>query len=470
MAGGIVLGLTLFRLWFCTHHELVPDEAYYWLWAKHLDWCYRDKGPLVAWLIAMGTGIAGDNVFGVRWTGVLLGGGTAWQLYSAARRLFDERIAGRVLVLACLVPLFAIGSILMTIDSPSVFLWALGLNLAWKSVTEGRRRDWLLFGLVIGLGVLAKFTNILQLASFGLFLLLQPERRRLLWSGRMITCLTMVGLCLVPMLWWNMVHQWPNAGALSSRSGIDAGFHLHPGEFGKFLEEQFLVTSPLLYLVMLGSVLGLFLTARKEVRILFLLCDFLPITLTFAFFSLNAAGKGNWTAPALISGLILTVVGWERWTPLRKNWKRGVMVVTLLVATVETVAVHETSWLHLKSDPLKRIRGWSDLADRTQVWRTRLKPSYLIGNHYSQSSILAFYLSDHPVTYTPTDDGVANQFDLWPGYQVREGETALYITDEMDEMPDVFKKEFKQVELVDDFFTQWDTHPVRRFKIFYCHN
>src|SRR5262245_6653367 len=67
---GLVI-LTLYRLWFVTRIELVPDEAYYWLWSKHLAASYRDKGPAVAWTIALGTWLFGDTVFGLRFFSVL---------------------------------------------------------------------------------------------------------------------------------------------------------------------------------------------------------------------------------------------------------------------------------------------------------------------------------------------------------------------------------------------------------------
>src|SRR5882672_4598331 len=34
---------------------LLGDEAYYWLWAKHLSLGYHDHPPLIAWLIAATT-------------------------------------------------------------------------------------------------------------------------------------------------------------------------------------------------------------------------------------------------------------------------------------------------------------------------------------------------------------------------------------------------------------------------------
>src|SRR5262249_29583698 len=39
--------------------DLVPDEAHYWDWSRHLDWSYYSKGPLVAWLIRGSCELAG---------------------------------------------------------------------------------------------------------------------------------------------------------------------------------------------------------------------------------------------------------------------------------------------------------------------------------------------------------------------------------------------------------------------------
>jgi len=37
----------LLRLWYCWWRELVPDEAVYWSWSRHLDLSYFDHPPMV---------------------------------------------------------------------------------------------------------------------------------------------------------------------------------------------------------------------------------------------------------------------------------------------------------------------------------------------------------------------------------------------------------------------------------------
>ena len=72
----LVLAVTALRLaylaWLCPY-ALVEDEAYYLLWARHLDWSYLTKGPGIALTIALGTLLAGDTELGVRLTAPLWG-------------------------------------------------------------------------------------------------------------------------------------------------------------------------------------------------------------------------------------------------------------------------------------------------------------------------------------------------------------------------------------------------------------
>jgi 4-amino-4-deoxy-L-arabinose transferase-like glycosyltransferase len=54
-----------------TFTGLLHDEAYYWVWSKHLDWGYFDHPPMIALLIKAGT-IIGDTELGVRLIFVIL--------------------------------------------------------------------------------------------------------------------------------------------------------------------------------------------------------------------------------------------------------------------------------------------------------------------------------------------------------------------------------------------------------------
>jgi apolipoprotein N-acyltransferase len=61
----VLLARFAYLAWFCPY-ELVGDESYYWEQARHLDWCYNEKGPALAWMIAGCCRVLGDTELAVR--------------------------------------------------------------------------------------------------------------------------------------------------------------------------------------------------------------------------------------------------------------------------------------------------------------------------------------------------------------------------------------------------------------------
>ena len=62
----VILALVVLRLIAAWFTPITFDEAYYWMWSKHLAGGYYDHPPMVAVVIRLGTLIAGDTEFGVR--------------------------------------------------------------------------------------------------------------------------------------------------------------------------------------------------------------------------------------------------------------------------------------------------------------------------------------------------------------------------------------------------------------------
>lgn len=461
--------LTAYRLWFMTRIELVPDEAYYWLWSKHLAASYRDKGPAIAWTIALGTSLFGDTVFGIRFFSVLLAAGTNWQVFTLARRLYDDKTAVWCLALAAVIPLFAVGSILMTIDSLSLFFWAWAANLCWTALGTRKVWHWFALGLLIGAGFLAKFTNGLQLGCIGLFLLWSKSHRSLLLSRPTIAMSLGFGIATLPILVWNMQTGWVHAQALHSRSGVRDSFGIHPTELLRFLGGEAGVLSPLILVGLAIATIGVLRKHEIDLKERFLLSLIIPVYGIFLVFSLNKAGKENWPAPAMVTGIILLVTYWRDLAARAPRW-RWASRIAFGVALIMTLFLHNSDRFGLPArlDPLRRAEGWADFADHVQKARAKFGAELLIGNNYSKASAMAFYLPDQPRTYVPTEAYGRSQFSMWPGYTVNPGTRALFVTESMDRMPAVLKQEFHRVELVDDFWSLHNGRPTTRFKIFLC--
>jgi 4-amino-4-deoxy-L-arabinose transferase-like glycosyltransferase len=128
---------------------------------------YSHKPPLLFWLVNVGWAVFGVNEWWPRLVAPLFGLGTLYLTYRLARALWPEKP-----LVAEIAPLILFGSVFWTVFATltmfdlmlafCALLSLLGLVHAWRAaVDRGRVLGFALFGLGIGLGVLAKGPAIL---------------------------------------------------------------------------------------------------------------------------------------------------------------------------------------------------------------------------------------------------------------------------------------------------------------------
>src|ERR1700724_4821261 len=86
-----IAALVVLRLVAAAWTPLTFDEAYYWMWSKHLAGGYYDHPPMVALVIRLGTMIAGDTELGVRLASILLALPMSFAVFRTAEILFGGR-------------------------------------------------------------------------------------------------------------------------------------------------------------------------------------------------------------------------------------------------------------------------------------------------------------------------------------------------------------------------------------------
>ena len=202
--------------------SLSEDEAYQWVWSKHLALSYYSKPLLIAVTQFLGTSLWGDTVFGVRFFAPIIGAIISILLLRFMARVANVRAAFWLSVIVPTVPLLALGSVLMTIDPLSVLFWTLAMIAGWRAVQENSTtRDWLWVGLWMGLGFLSKYTALFQLLSWAVFFMLWPPARRQLRRPGPYLALLVNLLCMIPVIVWNQQHGW-----ITIRHVIVEGGHL----------------------------------------------------------------------------------------------------------------------------------------------------------------------------------------------------------------------------------------------------
>ncbi|MGI8956523.1 MAG: ArnT family glycosyltransferase [Chthoniobacterales bacterium] len=438
----IALG-TFLHLLYSTHLELVGDEAYYWLWSRHPDICYLDKGPMIAWLIWVGTALFGQNVFGVRFFAILLASGTGLAVFSLARRLFSARAGFWAVVIASVMPLFAVGASLMTIDTVYVFFWAWAALVFWSAKDQTRLGPWFATGAVVGLGLLSKYTAVIELLSFAAFCLWhRPSRAHF----RRATFWVMLGtalLFLVPAIIWNIRHHWPTSDWLLQRGALDKKVSFHPVYVLSFLGEQAGLVSPLLFIGLLFALFRRERGSASSPAALYAAALFLPLFGLYLLLSLHYQGPPNWTAAAYIGGIILLA---GKWVELARNHRAAnwLAVAALLLATLETSVLLETRWLHLshRLDPLDRARGSRDLAATVAAAEQSSGAHFVIADNYMTAALLSFYLPGQPAVFTPKVIRPLNQLEIWNDYDQRYREDSALIVAKRENLSHALRQGF----------------------------
>jgi 4-amino-4-deoxy-L-arabinose transferase-like glycosyltransferase len=465
---------TVFRFFYCTWLPILPDEAYYFQWSRHLDASYFSKGPAVAYTIAAGTALWGADNLGVRFFAVMLSAGTAWQMFLLARRWYDETIALIAVLITNVVPIYALGAVVMTIDPLSAFFWIWAAHLFSRAIQEERLLDWLLTGLAVGCGFLAKYLNALELLAFLAFLLLVPSRRRLLLKPCFWLMLAVAVLCTTPVLWWNWQHGWVSATQLENRGHLNGPFELHYATFLNFLCLQALVISPLLFLALLATAVRV-LADRWGKKVAFgnegellLLLLFLPVFLMYAVLAWHLRCEPNWPAVSYLTLIILMAARWRQVLDARA--RRGFIGAAFVLAWLQTLLMHDTEFLRLpqKMDPMGRLVGWSEIAAHLNDLRGDQHADVLIADGYKEASVFSFHLPDKTFIYALRHWPPSNQFDFWPGYPKEAPHRALWITGAPTASE--LQHDFNTITFVERVVISFHGKPFREYTIYLCEN
>jgi hypothetical protein len=467
--------------------------------------------------ILASTSIFGPTELGVRFFSPLLGLGTSLIVFFFARRVYNERVAIWTVLLLNAIPIFNVGSVVMTIDPLSIFFWAASVFTFWLALEQSPRFTWWwpLTGLLIAIGFLAKYTNAMELLSILIILGVTKRYRREFLSVGFWSMLVIALLGTVPVIVWNQQHAWITLEHLQERGNLNGRFALHPAAFFQFLGGHCLVYSPLVFGGLIWSLRWGAQKARVQFKARFLGAFAIPLLVMYAVLALKSPGEPNWTAPAFITLGILGTALWLEHIEENMALRRFAAAALVLAVAMTTVTLN-TDLLRLvhiplsyDADPGNRLRGWQLGAETIEKFRKEFeqqtgKPVFLIGNKYQTCASLAFYMKDkrpegpgHPPVYMPESQMIENQFSFWPRYdefdtppagQVRqdtyyteeqgvnlfEGRNALFITDESrtgsERPPSAIERGFQKVELIRLFRIERRGEPLRDLRVYACYN
>jgi len=430
---------------------LYSDEAYYWVWAQHLDWGYRDHPPMVAY-IAYLTTLAGHGELILRTPALLLGLATSYALFLLGRDLFDAQVGLIAAALFQLQPLLWVtGGLLMLPDAPLLLAWTVALRLIWKGL-HGQFDTWMAAGLTVGLGLLSKLTMIWLVVGVAVFLITSAR----LWLRRRepYAAAALALACLIPVFGWNAAHGWAGVKFLALGrqhvTTVEQLAHLPLGLPGiKFFLESYVPLS--------GALLPVFVWAmwaawrrRHDERFRYLLWTALPTIAISVVLAPAGAARGHWMAPAHLGLAVVVAALWRRvvgWAMLGN----GLVGLALLASHLIPA---------LPPEPLTPFfYGFAELSERVEREVAALGPgTFFVSNGSDVAATVAYYSRGKvPVTFLPYAVG-----SVWASPNEIRG-VAVAVTSAWAASP--WKSCFGRVDPVAPFVYQYRGRVIQRFEV-----
>ena len=394
-----IMALVVLRLVAAAYTPLSFDEAYYWMWSKHLAGGYFDHPPMVALVIRLGTMIAGDTELGVRLVSILLALPMSWAVYRAAELLFGSgRAAATATVLLNATMMVSVGTMIVTPDAPLLVASSFVLFCLAKVLSTGRGEWWLAVGVAVGTSLLSKYTALFFGPAIVIWLAAVPKLRRWLISPWPYLGAIVALAIFSPVILWNAQHQWMSFIKQLGRARVD-NFTL--AFVIELIPAQFAFATPLVFILgtiglyaLLRGLTGAF-AARTLVNSLFW-----TIWIYFVWHSFHNRVEANWFAPvypafAIAAAVASNLTHWstktQRVVDFCRRWAvpSGIVIFALLVVQANTGILSG----YRRDATVRSIGvGWRQLGAEIEAVRVRVGATCVLGPNYGTTAWLAFYL------------------------------------------------------------------------------
>ena len=433
--------------------DLEKDEAYQWLWSKHLALSYYSKPLGIALIHFAGTSLWGDTAFGIRFFPPLFAAILSVMMLRFFAREVSAPAGFWLLLIVTATPLLGIGTILMTIDPPLVLCWTWAMIAGWRAAQpDGQTRHWLMVGLAMGLGFLCKYTAVCQIACWAIFFALWPAARAHLRRPGPWLALLIFLVCTTPVIIWNAQHGWISAHHVAGNAGLDGRWQPTMRYFWNFLSAEAGLLNPIFFVGALWAMLAFWKQRHERPLWLYFFCMGAPLFLGYWLYSFHSRILPNWIAPAILPMFCLMVAYWDERRRVAKPFLAiglalGFFAVAILFQS-NLVGKITGQLLPGEKDPLRRVRAWKQTTALVENARKNLeaegKPAFIIADHYGMTGLFTFYLPparaalpSQPLVYCVDSDTPENQLYFWPEYDyraIRRGQNAIYVG-ELDPYP-----------------------------------
>lgn len=385
--------------------EIGEDEAYYWMYARILDWGYFDHPPMIALFVKTGISVCKGSL-GIRLITILaqlLCLLTIWRIIDDPSPTVKK--VTTFFIIAASVVMFQVFGFIATPDSPLLLFTALFLAAYKQFLKEENTVSFILLSLTMAGLMYSKYHGAL------IILCIIASNPRLLLSSRFWLSGILALILFSPHILWQLHHEFPSLQYhLISRSG---GFKLK--NILNYFPSQLANFSPFFLLLFIFLAVKFKAKDMFEKGLFFVIWGFLIV---FFFSAFRGHVEPHWTISASIPMIILVYRKSQLHTGSMKYIYRillpsiGLLMLARIVLAID--------FLPVETDFHGPETHYKALGEATGNMPVVFESTY-------QSPSLFTYNAGKPST---TVNGLAyrkNQYDIWDIEASMANQTIVFV-------------------------------------------
>ncbi|HMG68116.1 MAG TPA: glycosyltransferase family 39 protein, partial [Chitinophagaceae bacterium] len=359
-------------------YEPHRDEFLYLAEGRHLAWGFMEVPPMLS-IFAWVTHVFGDGMFWIKFWPSLFGTATFIIAGKILLSLGGKSYALMLLFLPFIFGVYLRLFFLFQPNSPEVFFWTLIVYSITRFIQTGNNKWLYIFGLSVGLGMMAKYSVIFFTVSVLCGLLF--TKYRTIFLNKHFWFASLIGLIIfLPNLLWQYNRHFPVFHHMQELQKTQLQF-ISPFEF---LEGQLLMNIPCIFIWITGLCYVSFSKDAKKYRFVGLAYSIVIILF------LVGHGKNYYALGAYPPLFAFGAYQLERFTSVKRKILRYVFIgVPLILGTLmlpialpvfpplQLAAFYEKmhtkktgalKWEDLKDHPLPQdfadMLGWEEMAQK----------------------------------------------------------------------------------------------------------
>ena len=400
-----------------THYDMEVEEGQFWYWARRLQLGYYSKGPVIALIDWFLSGVLGETASAMRTGSVRLYAATLLPVYGLTKRITGkEQAALTAVVLLAAMPQFTNWAASMNTSAPAYLLWASVLYTSHRAF-HGERHMWIWTGLLLGLGLLTRYSFPVLAIALALIVAVF-FRGRLRERGPYVAFLCALA-CILGLLYWQYQHNWITLEDIG-REGRTASDP--EGGVVEFLKYQLMLVSPVLFLMFLFSSCVMAVKSLKNPDAGMLMLAFMVPFVLCLVLSVTRDVGAHWPQCAYLAAA--PAAGWVIAESRRRRLMRTLVLAGITAGLAEGIPGY-VLWPCSTSVMV----GMQEVAQRAQQYcrATDANAPFLFTHAYPAAALLSFYTPGHPDIPCCGDSIECHDLCEWTDWGALAGRDAICI-------------------------------------------